>query len=254
MDLIEHHSRRYSFLPGGMPYSSAVIAAPDCEIIRARFAEPVPYRQAFAAIDSWLERHGLPVQSLCAVELRSPASFSLDGFKGFNAEYRRFIEERGIISDGENPVARTNVAPVIDPPGEVAMLAFSFARKLSDGDEEANTFVVSGAAELTEAAIDNDAIIRRGETSREALLDKASYVVQMIARRLSALGLWWQDVSEVSAYTHHELRPLFDAGLLATMGPADGRGVRWVYARPPMRDLEFEMDARGLRQEWSVAI
>src|SRR5437762_6707100 len=54
---------------------------------------------------------------------RSPFSFT--GFNGFNAGYVDMLKSWEILLDGVNPVARTNVAPELNPPGEPSLYSRS---------------------------------------------------------------------------------------------------------------------------------
>jgi hypothetical protein len=59
----------------------------------------------------------------------------------------------------------------------------------------------------------------------------------------------WDGVTAVNVYTVYPLRPLLIDGILRKIGPAATHGVTWHYSHPPIADLAFEMDLRGIRQE-----
>jgi hypothetical protein len=66
-------------------------------------------------------------------------------------------------------------------------------------------------------------------------------------RRLGLLGFGWADALSTQAYTVQNIGHL--AGeLLAARGATVG-GLTWHYARPPVIDLEFEMDVRSAARE-----
>jgi hypothetical protein len=94
--------------------------------------------------------------------------------------------------------------------------------------------------------------LRRGETSAEALSEKASYVSKVMRDRLHGLGADWAEVTAVSAYTIHPVHALLESVLLDSMPILRERGIHWHYARPPIIDIEFEMDLRGVVTEWVV--
>jgi hypothetical protein len=52
----------------------------------------------------------------------------------------------------------------------------------------------------------------------------------------------------VQAYTVHDLGPFF-AEEIVRRGAAR-HGLTWQYCRPPVVDLEFEMDCRGIAREF----
>jgi hypothetical protein len=108
----------YRFLEGGAPYSAGVVADAGHEIVRVTLARSLPWRSGFAAVDRFLAEAGHGRPALCAIELRSPRQVTLDGFAEFNQEYRAVLGEWGLLVGGRNPVARTNVAPVVRPPSE----------------------------------------------------------------------------------------------------------------------------------------
>ncbi len=65
--------------------------------------------------------------------------------------------------------------------------------------------------------------------------------------RLTALGFGWQDAVSTQAYTVHDIGFLVDEEF-AKRGAAGG-GLAWHYCRPPIIDIEFEMDVRGAVRE-----
>ena len=239
----------YDFLPGGSPYSCGVIAQADHEIVHVTLAQPLPYRRGFAAVESFLEARRRPAAALCALELRSPAPFSFDGFAAFNAVYGEEVTRLGLWVDGENPLARTNVAPAHDPPGEVLMSAFSFTIPSSTG---ARTFVVAGAGELRSDALAAAAVVRPGQTSPEAMVEKARNVTETIGARMAGLGAGWGDVTVINIYSAHAVEAPVRSVVLTAAGSAAAAGVRWLPSHPPVADLAFEMDVRGVRRELVV--
>jgi len=67
-----------------------------------------------------------------------------------------------------NPVARTNVAPEVGPPGEAVLYAFSYTVPL-ENDNLPPTFIIAGAGELREGNLSPDYIVRAGETGMDAV-------------------------------------------------------------------------------------
>ena len=57
----------------------------------------------------------------------------------------------------------------------------------------------------------------------------------------------WKDAVTTQVYTVQNIGHLVGE-LLAARGAAEG-GIVWNYARPPVVDLEFEMDVRGAARE-----
>jgi hypothetical protein len=249
--LVSNQRGNYRFLKGIAAYSSGVIADPGYEIVHVTLAMPVAVRAGFDLIEGHLGSAGRPVQALCAIELRSPRPFPFDGFAEFNASYSAILVEADLLTDGLNPIARTNVAPEVDPPSEPVLYGFSYAVPARNLDLPP-TFVVAGAGELSDDRYDAQHIVRAGETSDEAMRDKAKCVLEHVQRRMSGLGADWAQVNAVNVYTVRNIFPFLREEILARVEAAARHGVRWHYARPPIEGLEFEMDVRGVgeRGEW----
>ena len=111
-----HPSGLYHYAPGIYPYSGGARASDGREIEHVTVMGEPGWRDGFAAIDRYLAEREVPRTALCGVELRCPRPHSFDGFIAFNEEYRRLLEEWGLLDGEENPVARTNVAPVDGAP------------------------------------------------------------------------------------------------------------------------------------------
>jgi hypothetical protein len=138
------------------------------------------------------------------------------------------------------------VAPQHDPPEAPALHAFTYTVPSAAA---APTLVVAGAGELIDGSLVESAIIRRGDTRPDAMVEKARYVVAVMAQRLQGLGAGWDRVSAVDVYTVHGVDRLAGEVILPALGPARRHGLRWHAARPPVVDIEFEMDLRGVRSE-----
>ena len=236
----------YRFLPGIPAFSSGVVAMPGFEIVHATLATPLPWREGFARIDRHLREAGRPRTALCGIMLRSPAPFTFDGFDEFNRGYRALLDEWGILLDGDNPIPRTNVAPVIAAPREPSLYAFSYTVA---GQTPQPTFVVAGAGEMREGVRGPDGIVRLGDTSPEGMREKARRVMAIMQERLRGLGGTWERVTAIDVYTAQPIHGLVEPEILALAGPAAVHGVRWYPSRPPIQGLEFEVDMRGVARE-----
>ncbi|MSS72873.1 MAG: hypothetical protein EXS64_15475 [Candidatus Latescibacteria bacterium] len=245
--MTDHPKGAYRFLPGISPYSCGVLAAPGYEIIHVTLSRLVPYQRGFEVIADCLNRLKRPRQALCAVELRSPVPFTMEGFIQFNRGYKVILQDWDLMVDGVNPVARTNVAPEIGPPEEPALHAFSCT--IPSEEDGTPTFVVAGAGEVREGRLEASAIVREGETSEEAMREKAACVMECMSERLKGLGVSWSDATTVDVYTVHDIHPLLRSHLLPPAPGAARHGINWHFARPPIVDIEFEMDVRGVREE-----
>lgn len=235
----------YRFIPAVSQYSGGVAAEPGFRIERARFSRVVPLAEGFAAIERHLASLGRPVSAFCACELRSPAPFTEEGFRAFNAIYIETLKRWGLMDGDVNPVARSNVCPELDPPTEPGFFAFSYT--VVDA-QAAPSWVVAGSGESAEGKGDyRDNMVARGDTSPSGLLAKGRFVLDEMERRMAALGADWSSATVTQVYTVHDFHP-FVGDELVRRGAMRG-GVTWHFNRPPVRELEYEMDCRGLPLE-----
>ena len=239
----------FRYIPGVFQYSAGVAALPGFQIIRVRFMAPVPLAKGFARIGQYIVDAGRPLTAFCACELRSPAPFTDDGFRTFNELYVTTLREWGLLGSGDNPVARSNVCPEIGPPATPSFHAFCFTVAAEGAGP---TFAVSGSGEAREGGARYvERTVRAGETSADAMREKAQFVLGEMERRLGLLGFGWADTTATQVYTVHDLYP-FLADEIVARGAAPA-GLTWHFNRPPVRGLEFEMDCRGITCERVVA-
>ena len=244
--LIRNPKGGYSFLRGIAPYSAGAVADAGFQIVHVRFAAPVQFAQGFQRVRDHLTAAGRPLQALCGMELRSPKPFTFQGFADFNANYIEVLKQWDIFLDGMNPVARTNIAPEIGAPSVPSLYGFSYT---APATVTTKTFVVAGAGELPEGSLDPHDVVRRGETSPEALRDKAKFVMGLMSQRLAGLGVGWSSAYSTDVYTVHPICHLFAETVIRPMGASSMHGATWHYARPPIVSIEFEMDVRGCERE-----
>jgi len=235
----------YRFIPAVFQYSSGAAADSGFEIERARFDRMPPLAEGFAQIAKYIQAAGRPLTSFCACELRSPAAFTEDGFRKFNEHYVKTLAEWGLFDGSINPVARSNVCPEIDPPAEPSFYAFSFTRP---SQSTARSFVIAGSGESQEGnASYAERTVRYRDLSPEGLAEKVRYVVGVMEQRMGEFGLSWKDATATQAYTVHDFHPVF-AEAMVRRGAARS-GLTWHFARPPVIDLEYEMDCRRVTRE-----
>ena len=241
MDAVTFSAGGYRYLPGVFQYSAGVAAAPGFVIERACFTMPRALSDGFATVEAFLAARQRPMTAFCACELRSPAPFTEQGFADFNRHYVRTLEGWGLYRDGVNPVARTNVCPVIEPPPVPSLLAFSYT--VPADSQQPGTFVIAGSGEARDGGPSyRESVVRLGDVSMDGLRHKVRYVVDEMNRRLGSLGFSWSDATAIHAYTAHDIGPLVRDELFGR-GVARN-GLTWDHARPPIVDIEFEMDVR----------
>ncbi|MHB8511562.1 MAG: 2-amino-5-chloromuconate deaminase CnbZ [Actinomycetota bacterium] len=249
MASIANSTGGYAYLPGPNFASDGVIALPDNSIHRAVLSTPPPLREGFSAIRSHLESIGRPVAALCGMEIRMPAALSLEEFLKFNDGYLAQLDSLSLLEDGASPLARTNVAPTSNPPTQSSILAFSYT---VPEPSPVSAFVISGVPELPEGATRVEDAIRAGETSADALFDKARVVVDSLRRRIHALGAAWDASASVHLYSGHDVVLLVQREILAKESLVSTNGIVWHDAVPPVLGLELEIDVRRYSRELMV--
>ena len=240
----------YSYIPAVFQYSSGVAAHPDFEIERVRFDTWMPLADGFSRIADYILAAGRPLTSFCACELRSPAQVDENGFRAFNEHYVKTLAEWGIF-DGKsanNPVARSNVCLEIDPPSEPSFYAFSFTRPMLGASP---SFVIAGGAEARGGPGSYpERITRYRESSPDAFREKTLMTLSNMEERLTEFGVGWKDTTATQIYTVQDFHGVV-ASELARRG-ASRQGMTWHFARPPVVDLEFEMDTRRVMREMVI--
>jgi hypothetical protein len=241
----EAQNSGYRFMPGVSQYSCGIGALPGFTIERVRFADPVPLRAGFERIASILKDAGRPLTAFGACELRSPAPFTEEEFKAFNAIYIKTLIEWGIMRDGVNPVARSNVCPKLDPPTKPSFHAFSYT---VPAPRAPDSFVVAGSGESVEGKANyRDHIVSPGDTSPAGMLAKAKWVLDEMERRMSAFGGSWKQTTAVQLYTVEDVYSILESEL-GRRGVLRN-GLTWHFNRPPVVGLDYEMDCRCVQVE-----
>ncbi len=240
----------YRFIPGVFQYSAGVAAEAGFRIERVRLLKPVPLADGFRLIERTLQAAGRPLAAFCACELRSPAPFDEAGFEAFNKEYVGTLAHWGIFDGTVNPVARSNVCPEVDPPKVPSVYAFSYTVAAPSA---VPSFVVAGSGEAPEGKGSyKEHVISRGDVSIEGMRSKARYVLAEMENRMHALGFDWPDTTATQLYTVHNIHP-FIAEEIGRRGAMRG-GLTWHLNRPPIVELEYEMDCRGVHFERVLAV
>jgi hypothetical protein len=237
----------YRYVKGVFQYSAGVAALPGFTLRRARLRQVMPLEEGFDFIEAHLRSEGLEPAAFCACELRSPAPFSEEEFAAFNRVYVGTLERWGLIRDGVNPVARTNVCPEFHKPPGPGFHAFTYA--VPDSTNQTGSFVIAGSGEAPEGkGTYRDNAIRLGDVSADGLREKAVWVFGEMERRMAALGFGWADTTGSHVYTVHDIHPFLASGAVVPAG-ALACGLTWHFARPPVQGLDYEMDARGVAYE-----
>jgi hypothetical protein len=202
----------------------------------------LPLAEGFAAVERYLKERGRPVTAFCSCELRAPKPLPDSEFEQFNRRYIQTLERWGIYRNGANPVARTKVCPSYQPPSEAVLYAFCYT--VPAGPSARGTFAIAGGGECPEGKGNyRDHIVRRGDISEDGVREKVRFVVREMERRLQLLGFTWRDAITTQCYTVHNIGALVKPEIV-DRGATPG-GLTWHFCRPPIADLEYEMDIRA---------
>jgi hypothetical protein len=236
----------YRYLPGVFQYSAGVAALPGFRIERVVFHEQPPLLDGFRRAEEIIRTAGRPLTAFCACELRSPVPFSEPAFRSFNELYVGLLAQWGLVVDGANPVARSNVCPQLFPPSEPVLHAFCLAARADSAGP--TSFVISGSGEVPEGKANyRDHIVRPGDVSPAGMRAKVRFVRCEMERRLTGLGMGWCNVTATQLYSVHNFHDCLGDELI--MPGAARHGLTWHFCRPPIIGLDFEMDCRGVASE-----
>ncbi|MDA1313834.1 MAG: RidA family protein [Acidobacteria bacterium] len=248
--MIDNPKGNFQFAKGSGPYSSGAVAHDGYEVVHVIF-NPLPKLwDAFGIIERHMKSLGRPLHALCGMELRIPKALSIEAFNEFNEPYIERLKGWGTHVDGMNPVARTNVATAVSPVPEPSVYGFSYT---IPSDHKGKTFVIAGAGELRSSKLEGSEIVSRGDTSTEGLRAKAKQVLSIMDRRLEVMGLTHAHITQSNVYTVFDIAELMELTIMPALGEAGRHGIRWHFARPPVLEIDFEMDMRGVRQEITLA-
>ncbi|MCS7055309.1 MAG: hypothetical protein NZM18_03935 [Thermoflexales bacterium] len=248
--MIHRPEGNFSYLEGSGTYCRGVIADEGFVLIHATFRHVMPVAQGLEAIERHLTSVGRPMAALCGAEVRVPQPLTFEEFGAFNQAYVALLDRYGLRQDGRATMTRTNVAPLpaAVAPSEPGLFAFTYTAPRTRPDDR-KAFIVSGAGELKDGPPTRESIVRVGETTPDAMREKAAFVMDAIERTLKALGVTWDDATQVNLYTAHVEGGYLDEAVFARIGSAARYGLHWMYSKPPIQEIEFELDARGTSEE-----
>ena len=239
----------YRYIPAVFQYSGGVAAEPGFEIVRVRFHRPVPLaRRLCRASSRRSARPGRPLTAFCACELRSPAPFTEDGFRAFNEIYAGTLRQWGVMQRRQ-PI-RWRAAMCVRRSIRRPSPRFMPSASPCAGTRPMPTFVVAGSGEARRGQEAITAITRCGfgETSPDAIAEKARFVLGEMERRLVAARLRAGPTRPPRRSTRCTTCIRSWPTRSCAAAPR-APGLTWHYARPPVRDLEYEMDCRAIAEE-----
>ena len=81
---------------------------------------------------------------------------------------------------------------------------------------------------------------------------KAASILDKLAAALEALGVGWHNATDLTVYCAHPLHDLLKTTLYPLIGVPPASSIHLITARPPILELDLELDARGGQAELRV--
>lgn len=251
----------YRFLPGIPAFSEGAIAMPGHAIVHARLHRPLELLDGYAAIKATLDGHGRPLAALCGVELRIHEQMQIDAFRALNRNYIEHLRDGwGLFIDGINPIPRCNLALTVNPVPEPMLHGFSFTAAEECSRAQFVTSGVNDAAlvygpDVFRQVASGDVLVRTqnapedGDSSPATVERRLRFVLVRAAERLAALGVAWDDATQIEVYLGRPLGDLLERVVLPEIGAAGQTGLRWFAGLAPFIGPEAELDVRGFVRE-----
>ncbi len=247
--LIDNPKGGFSFVKGIGPFSSGAVANAGFEIVHAVAVPVVKLDDGYEGIERHLRDPGRPLNAVCGMELRIPKPLTPTGFEEFNRGYLKRLAAWDVHLDGNNPIARTNVAIEIAPVAEPVLFGFYYTVPSST---RARTFVLAGAGEVKSMRGSDLEIVAGSDVSPAGLTQKTKFVVDLLTTRLTEMKMTWPDATAINLYTVHDA-PVIASTILPAIGAGAHRGITWHYSRPPIIAMELEIDAHAAMREIVIA-
>lgn len=248
--LIDNPKGGFSFVKGIGPFSSGAVANDGFEIVHAVAMPLIKLEDGYGAIERHMREANRPLHAVCGMELRIPKPLTPAGFNEFNQGYLKHLAGWEVQVDGNNPIARTNVAIEISPIAEPALFGFYYTVPSST---KSRTFVLAGAGEVKSMSAGTLQIVSGDDVSASGLTQKTKFVLDRLGEHLAEMKMTWADATAVNLYTVHDAYLVFASTILPAIGTAAHRGITWHYTRPPIDVMQLEIDAHAVMREIVIA-
>jgi len=248
--LIDNPKGGFSFVKGIGPFSSGAVASAGFEIVHAVAVPLIKLDDGYGVIERHLREAGRPMNAVCGMELRIPRPLTPAGFNEFNQGYLKHLAGWDVQVDGNNPIARTNVAIGIAPVAEPALFGFYYTMPTTN---PSHTFVLAGAGEVKSMSGGKMEIVAGDDVSASGLTQKTKFVLDRLGEHIAEMKMTWTDATAVNLYTVHNAYLVFASTILPAIGIAAQRGITWHYSRPPVDAMHLEIDAHATMREIVIA-
>ena len=230
----------YRFIPAVFQYSSGAAASSGFEIERVRFDSLVPLAEGFAAVAKYIAGRGTAADLVLRLRVALAGGVHRGWLSRFNQHYVKTLAEWGLF-DGTDQSRRAQQCLPGDRPAQRAVVL----RVLVHPAEQRHV------ADLRHCR-------RRGSARRHRQLSRADRALpRSQPGRVEGEGRFTVRRNGAPARRvrfrlerHHGgaglHRARFSSGCRRRTGApgATRSGLTWHFARPPVVDLEFEMDCR----------
>ena len=233
----------FRYLDAGIDFASPAVAAlPGFAIERALLPATDDVEESYAAVRRALEQAARPMSALCGLELHSPKATPIGEFDEYSRFYLGKLDAWGILKhDKTSPLARTNVVPVVSVAPYPVVVACSYTVPAPNDTVD---FVTAGTPEKPEGASHPEGIVRPGQSSDDALLEKILCVTDVLEGRVERVGGLWDETAEFHFYSAHPTAFNRQRNVLRERGRLPRHGMTDHFAQPPVDDLELEADVR----------
>ena len=249
---IEIPAGGYRYIPYAFQYSGGVEALAGHQIERVEFARPLPLAAGFAWIEQYLGRQGVPLVGLLCLRAALAGAVHRSRLHRVQPSVHRDAAALGRDEERQTTTrwrAATSSRRCTSRPNRASTRSASPARPTA---RRARSSSPAAARQATVPAPYRERIVRYGDTSPDAMRDKAVFVLGRMEERMAVLGKTWADTTATQVYAVHDLHSYL-ADEIVQRGAAQ-HGLIWHFARPPVEGLEYEMDCRSVPVEHHVEV
>jgi len=228
----------------GKSFSRGVAARAGFVFHRVRFLERPLLEPGLHLALAYIASQQRPPGALAALELRLPKPLSPADGAAANAAYPAALRNAGFTVAGDlRPEARSNMAPLADPPAALSIHAFTFAIPAPPGAPTAPDYVISGHPDIS----DSGELIAGHDYSSAGMQQKATFILGWLTDRITELGGDPARATGFQIYTRHAIDGIIVDPL--SRSPLSRAGFTLIPGDPPGTAFELEFDVRSVSRE-----
>ena len=233
----------------GRFFSRGVAARPGFHFHRVRLLGRPLLDPGLRVAFAFIQAQKRPPAALAAVELRAPKPLSGADGAIVNAAYVASLQAAGFVVAGTvRPEARSNMAPMADPPAGLSIHAFTFAVPAPPASPQGGgDYVISGRPDVTDTG---ELVAGNDYASASAMQTKAAFILGWLTDRITELGGDPARATGFQIYTRHPLERIIGDPL--SRSPLSRAGMTLVPGDPPGTAFELEFDVRSVSHETAL--